>query len=676
MYKIINTKRFSRRVSRRVFLRGRSKSFSWKKATKKIQIMLEACKKIRNIPKKFASQPSMRHHPVISNGQISGDTCSHHNFIVSSNISAQNNNNGRVNGSQDKFLHSGLVSDNNQQANYNQSNHLNSHNTSNSCKISISQPDLSLSGNNNSSLNPTQTNLSNHLNMLQTSNSNLQVEGLNLDKNEVKDPIHSLGLTPTQIADELRSLSTDLISSLNMLFTEITTLRSQYLEESAGKSVVTRTVSDQSGKSKQSLNLSTQRKPNVRATNSNNDQGTNPFNRINASLKYSTAKSTFADVGTAELHQIQTPQSSTIMSGTNNYSTPVNLQNALRNIIEIANQQLDYSIQNQSNYQNKVITSYASQSVGQNMNNISTFNNLNPVSTIINDMNPSHRGNNLQYGSNGSTMNSNYGNTLGRDTIGIGGYESSKSEIWHDAEDEFFLSSAAEDRDDSDESDPDVEDSEMSNSTTESEDEMDGNLEEGDNGLILNSPQQQIRNKGLTNLEHDKSIASTLSGTISETIELQKPRIKLPHVKETNNVNIWNIIKPLIGKDLTKVAMPVILNEPLGALQKCCEDLEYYELLDQAKNTESEVDRINLVALFAISAYYSSQFRASTKPFNPLLGETFEYQNESFKFISEQVSHHPPLSAAYAISHDGGWKFEQVIRYKTKFWGRSMLLGC
>jgi hypothetical protein len=35
------------------------------------------------------------------------------------------------------------------------------------------------------------------------------------------------------------------------------------------------------------------------------------------------------------------------------------------------------------------------------------------------------------------------------------------------------------------------------------------------------------------------------------------------------------------------------------------------------------------------------------KPFNPLLGETFEYidPKRKFMYLSEQVSHHPPVSA-------------------------------
>tara|TARA_B110000285_G_C14948050_1_gene525331 strand:+ start:729 stop:887 length:159 start_codon:yes stop_codon:yes gene_type:complete len=33
------------------------------------------------------------------------------------------------------------------------------------------------------------------------------------------------------------------------------------------------------------------------------------------------------------------------------------------------------------------------------------------------------------------------------------------------------------------------------------------------------------------------------------------------------------------------------------------------------------------------------------KPFNPLLGETFEYVTRKYRFLGEQVSHHPPISA-------------------------------
>ena len=49
-------------------------------------------------------------------------------------------------------------------------------------------------------------------------------------------------------------------------------------------------------------------------------------------------------------------------------------------------------------------------------------------------------------------------------------------------------------------------------------------------------------------------------------------------------------------------------------------------------------------------ANYASNIDRIKKPFNPILGETYELITTDFKFISEQVSHHPPISAGYAES--------------------------
>ena len=49
------------------------------------------------------------------------------------------------------------------------------------------------------------------------------------------------------------------------------------------------------------------------------------------------------------------------------------------------------------------------------------------------------------------------------------------------------------------------------------------------------------------------------------------------------------------------------------------------------------------MAAFAVSAYASSYFRAGSKPFNPVLGETYECirEDKGFLFFSEQVRIHP-----------------------------------
>ncbi|KAK2096179.1 hypothetical protein P7K49_025213 [Saguinus oedipus] len=128
----------------------------------------------------------------------------------------------------------------------------------------------------------------------------------------------------------------------------------------------------------------------------------------------------------------------------------------------------------------------------------------------------------------------------------------------------------------------------------------------------------------------------------------------------SSNISLWNILRNNIGKDLSKVAMPVELNEPLNTLQRLCEELEYSELLDKAAQIPSPLERMvtNVgkqgkeqtcrfqehsqsqvyVAAFAISAYASSYYRAGSKPFNPVLGETYECirEDKGFQFFSEQ----------------------------------------
>ncbi|KPJ20577.1 Oxysterol-binding protein-related protein 6 [Papilio xuthus] len=78
------------------------------------------------------------------------------------------------------------------------------------------------------------------------------------------------------------------------------------------------------------------------------------------------------------------------------------------------------------------------------------------------------------------------------------------------------------------------------------------------------------------------------------------------------------------------------------------------------------------VAAFAVSAYAATAHRAASKPFNPLLAETYECvrEDKGFRFVAEQVSHHPPISACHAES--ARWSFWQEARIRTKFWGKSM----
>jgi hypothetical protein len=111
------------------------------------------------------------------------------------------------------------------------------------------------------------------------------------------------------------------------------------------------------------------------------------------------------------------------------------------------------------------------------------------------------------------------------------------------------------------------------------------------------------------------------------------------------------ILKSMIGKDMTKMTLPVSFNEPTSLLQRVAEDMEYTDLLDTAAERDDSTERILYVGAFAASEYASTIGRVA-KPFNPLLAETYEYArpDKGYRFFIEQVSHHPPIGAAYAES--------------------------
>jgi oxysterol-binding protein 1 len=126
-------------------------------------------------------------------------------------------------------------------------------------------------------------------------------------------------------------------------------------------------------------------------------------------------------------------------------------------------------------------------------------------------------------------------------------------------------------------------------------------------------------------------------------------------------VSLWAILKSSIGKDLTKISFPVFFNEPTSMLERMAEDMEFSECLDAAAADRDSLKRLAYVAAFAMSNYSSTEGRIA-KPFNPMLGETYEYcrLDKKFRYVSEQVSHHPPISACWAESPK--WRYYGEVR--------------
>ncbi|XP_038836282.1 oxysterol-binding protein-related protein 6-like [Salvelinus namaycush] len=141
---------------------------------------------------------------------------------------------------------------------------------------------------------------------------------------------------------------------------------------------------------------------------------------------------------------------------------------------------------------------------------------------------------------------------------------------------------------------------------------------------------------------------------------------------DNSHIGIMTILYNNIGKDLSRVSMPCGLNEPLSLLQRVSEELEYSELLDIANRTEDPFERMLYIGVFSISGYAWATWRNRYKPFNPVLGETYESHRKErgFRYVAEQVSHHPPCSAVHAESEN--FTFWQDQQWKNKFWGKSL----
>ncbi|CAO3613780.1 unnamed protein product [Cunninghamella echinulata] len=236
-----------------------------------------------------------------------------------------------------------------------------------------------------------------------------------------------------------------------------------------------------------------------------------------------------------------------------------------------------------------------------------------------------------------------------RRTDSLMSHDSNFSEEFYDAED-IELSG---DEEESNEQDVVVE----GESSDEDEDEDEDDEVDED---------EQIENKKINEISGD------IVPTDWTKLQCSNRRQQLPAPACGDVGSALSVFRKNVGKDLSTIAMPVSMNEPLNMLQKACEELEYCELLDKANKLPTSIERLMYITVFAVSSYTSSQYRTGRKPFNPLMTETYENirPDKGFRYISEKVSHNPLIIAAHAESPS--YKYWQCTKIKSKFWGKSM----
>eukprot|EP01132_Coremiostelium_polycephalum_P000805 gene805-1001_t len=152
-----------------------------------------------------------------------------------------------------------------------------------------------------------------------------------------------------------------------------------------------------------------------------------------------------------------------------------------------------------------------------------------------------------------------------------------------------------------------------------------------------------------------------------EQIDFGENAVEPPEEKK----KLWSKVSGLVGKDtMSLVSLPVYFFEPITVLQSQIEPLRFVDLINKACEMDNSMDRMCYITAFNI-AVFSSYVRTS-KPFNPLLGETFEYipWDGSYRTFGEQVSHHPPIGVVETSCEK--FNLQQESWITTKFWGNSV----
>jgi hypothetical protein len=118
-------------------------------------------------------------------------------------------------------------------------------------------------------------------------------------------------------------------------------------------------------------------------------------------------------------------------------------------------------------------------------------------------------------------------------------------------------------------------------------------------------------------------------------------------IKDQRGVTMYLIkkigVNLLSGKSIMNISLPIKLFEPHSMLEKVASSFTFspYYLL-KAKEQSNPLERIKIL----LTGYIASlQLEPQMlKPFNPILGETFQAIIGEYEIVLEQISHHPPIT--------------------------------
>ena len=98
---------------------------------------------------------------------------------------------------------------------------------------------------------------------------------------------------------------------------------------------------------------------------------------------------------------------------------------------------------------------------------------------------------------------------------------------------------------------------------------------EGDNASVNEVDHSKKKSsKGSTAVLGEKSPSKEKNTVVKQR------RSRVPD-KPNISFSLWSIMKNCIGRDLSRIPVPVNFSEPLSMLQRLVEDFEYSEVLDK-----------------------------------------------------------------------------------------------
>ena len=172
----------------------------------------------------------------------------------------------------------------------------------------------------------------------------------------------------------------------------------------------------------------------------------------------------------------------------------------------------------------------------------------------------------------------------------------------------------------------------------------------------------------------ERRFKKSLSKKLDDFIDFnynQINRKNLPYKLHCPDSMIKDLIKSLTSK---KISFPINYNEPISMLQKQCEKFLYSDLLEKASEETISNEKKIIYIIGFIAGELSQNINRYLKPFNPILGETFEYYNNDkrYRYFSEQVSHNPAISAYVGESKNFCYYGDTRFKNSYKFFKGAM----